>query len=62
MSVLIIPVIVLGIIVLISYYTYTVAFYSPKSKRSSIDDPIQGPQYEAVAEHIHRISHIMQKM
>ena len=38
------------------------AFYSPKSKRSSIDDPLEGPQYEVFQEHISRISHIMERI
>ncbi len=49
-------------IFLISFYTYSVAFYSPVDRRSSIDDPLHGPQYKAVSEHIHRISHIMEKI
>lgn len=62
MPFLIIATLVVTLILLISYYTYTVAFYSPVGKRSDIDDPLKGPQYEAVSEHIHRISHIMAKI
>lgn len=62
MALLIIGIAVLALILLISFYIYTVAFYSPRSRRSSIDDPLQGQQYEAVSEHIFRISHIMEKI
>jgi len=50
------------LILLPALYSYCVAFYSPKKKRSSIDDPLTGPQYDAFAEHIYRISHIMEKI
>ena len=50
---------VISLILLISYYTYYVAFYSPPHKRSSLDAPLVGAQYEAVAEHIYRAGHIM---
>lgn len=51
----------LALILVISYYTYRVAFYSPPGKRCKPDDPMKGRQYEAVAEHLQRISGIMQK-
>lgn len=50
------------LILLLSLYVYSVAFYSPKKKRNTLDDPLQGAQYEAVSEHIFRISHIMEKI
>lgn len=53
---------VLVLILLVSLYIYTVAFYSPRGKRSTPDDPIQGEQFEAVADHIFRITHIMEKI
>lgn len=53
---------VAALIALISLYPYRVAFYSPKSGRSSVDEPLRGEQYEAVSEHIFRISHIMEKI
>ena len=62
MTILIIFLILLSIVLLIAGYTYRTAFYAPKSKRSSIDDPLEGPQYEVFQEHISRISHIMEKM
>ena len=52
---------VISLILLISYYTYYVAFYSPPHKRSSLDAPLVGAQYEAVAEHIYRAGHIMER-
>lgn len=47
---------------LLSLYTYCVGFYSPKSKRVSMDEPLNGEQYHAVAEHIFRMTHIMEKI
>lgn len=44
-----------------SWYAYSVAFYSPQSRRVSADAPLKGKQYEAVAENISRISGIMQR-
>ena len=52
---------VIFLILLISYYTYYVAFYSPPHKRGSLDDPMVGAQYEAVSEHIYRAGHIMER-
>lgn len=52
----------LALTLLFSFYSYFVAFYSPKRKRSKPDDPLVGEQYEAVAEHIYRISHIMERI
>ena len=43
-------------------YAYCIAFYSPKRKRSSIEDPMTGAQYEMFSEHIYRISHIMERI
>lgn len=62
MTFLIIAAVLFALMVLISLYTYYVAFYSPKSKRNTIDDPLVGVQYEAVSEHIFRIGHIMEKI
>lgn len=51
-----------ALVLLISLYTYRVAFYSPKRGRATVDDPIRGEQYEQVAEHIRHISHIIAKI
>lgn len=60
---LIITLLALTVLILsASYYAYRVAFYNPPGDRSTIDDPMQGEQYEAVSEHIHKISHIMEKI
>jgi len=48
-------------ILLIAYYTYRIAFYSSKRKRNTLDDPMTGPQYEALSEHIYRAGHIMER-
>ncbi|MBR3973286.1 MAG: alpha/beta fold hydrolase [Oscillospiraceae bacterium] len=52
---------IIVLILLISWYTYKTAFFSPKSKRYTPDDPLEGKQYEAVADNIHRIAHIMER-
>ena len=51
--------IVIVLTIFISLYVYRTAFYFPKNKRTTLDDPPIGPQYEAVAEHLDRIGHIM---
>lgn len=50
---------IIAIVLMISFYTYHTAFYSPKSARPAPDAPMTGAQYEAVAEHIARVSGIM---
>lgn len=57
MTLLFIPIIVL----IISYLTYRTAFYYPKHKRLPFDATLEGFISKSVAEHIHRISHIMAK-
>lgn len=59
MAVLIIFAILIILLVVIPLYPYHTAFYSPKSRRVTMDDPLNGEQYEAVSENISRISHIM---
>ena len=54
--------IVILLILSAALYSYYVAFYSPKTRRSSIDDPMTGSQYEMFSEHIYRISHIMERL
>lgn len=51
-----------ALILLISWYTYRTAFYAPPSRHCKPDDPLKGRQYEEVAEHLRRISRIMQKI
>ena len=62
MAIMITGIALLVLILLISLYIYTVAFYSPRKNRNRIDEPMEGEQYEAVSEHIYRISHIMEKI
>lgn len=62
MAFLIVCAVVLTAVLLVCLYIYCVAFYAPKKKRSTADAPLQGEQYEAVAEHIFRISHIMERI
>lgn len=61
MAILIFSLLLVILIVAISFYTYKVAFYAPPGKHPSIDEPMEGEQYEAVIEHIYRIGHIMEK-
>lgn len=53
---------ILILIILASLYTYRVAFHSPKNKRNTPDDPLEGEQFEAVSEHIFRMSQIMNRI
>lgn len=52
---------IIVLILLISYYTYRTAFYSPPGRHPGPKDPLKGRQYEEVAEHLFRISGIMEK-
>ncbi len=45
-----------------SAYAYHITFHSPISSRAGIDDPLNGAQYDEVADHIARISHVMEKV
>ena len=49
------------LILMASWYAYKISFFSPKRHRPTPDLPMEGDQYEAVAEHISRISGIMRK-
>lgn len=55
-------IVLIALTLLISHYTYRIAFYSPQTHRATADDPMKGEQYEAVADNISRISHIMEKI
>ena len=46
----------------ICLYIYNVAFYSPQKRRDYLCVPLQGEQFEAVSEHIERMSNIMQRI
>ena len=48
-------------VLLATWYTFSVTFFSPKNKRNTLDEPIHGEQYEAVSNHIFRAAHIMEK-
>ena len=50
-----------GMVLLGSWYAYSISFYSPKNKRASADTPPEGDQYKAVADDLSRISGIMQR-
>lgn len=51
----------IAVILLGSLFAYHIAFYSPTKRRATPQTPLIGGQYDAVAEHIHRISTIMQQ-
>lgn len=55
---------ILLIVVLLagSWYAYNISFFSPKGQRVKEDVPLQGKQYEVVADHIARIRGIMQRI
>ena len=52
---------ILAFVLVASYWAYSVAFHAPPSKRASPDVPLAGKQYEAVADHLSRISSIMRQ-
>ncbi len=62
MMLLAIPAVLCLLILLIALYPYRTAFYAPKAKHPNADAPLQGEQYEALSEHIYRMSHIMAKI
>ena len=45
-----------------SWYAYRISFFSPRRQRAVPDAPMEGEQYDAVAENISRISGIMQRI
>ena len=61
MTLLIIAAVISLLTIAVCLYIYYIAFYSPKGKRNTLDDPLVGEQYDAVSEHIFRIGHIMEK-
>ena len=50
-----------SVILTICWCIYRSAFYSSPSNHPGPDTPLRGRQYQQVAEHLHRISSIMQK-
>ena len=61
MSLIMVTTAVIAVLLLISLCTYRIAFFSPRNKRSTINESMTGEQYDAVSEHIYRVSHIMEK-
>lgn len=45
-----------------AYYAYHIAFHVPKKGRPTVDDPLAGPQYEAVADHLFRMTNVMRSI
>lgn len=45
-----------------AWFAYSISFYSPFSRRVTPEEPLKGDQYDAVSEHIFRMSHIMEKI
>jgi len=62
MTILFVLLLVLLLILGGAWYAYTMAFYSPESKRVTPEEPLNGAQYDAVSEHIFRMTHIMEKI
>lgn len=62
MTFLIITAVIAALILLASYWAYRIAFYYPKSKHVTADDPLQGDQYQEFSDNISRISGIMRKI
>ena len=55
-------IILITVLLLGSFYAYDISFFSPRNRHPEADEPMQGAQYEAVREHILRISSIMQRI
>lgn len=62
MPIFIILILSLLLILAGSWYAYSISFYSPPSRRVTEEMPLVGKQYDAVAEHISRMTHIMAKI
>lgn len=45
-----------------AWFAYSMSFYAPASRRVTAEEPLKGEQYDAVAEHIFRMTHIMEKI
>ena len=59
MAITLVILLILSAIFLAAWLIFRKAFYSPPRKHPTMDDPLQGEEYEAAAEHLHRVSHIM---
>ena len=62
MTIFLILILVLLLILGGAWYAYSIAFYAPKSRRVTPEEPLNGAQYDAVSEHIFRMTHIMEKI
>lgn len=62
MTIFLILLLVLLLILAGSWYAYSISFYSPLSRRIGPDAPLNGEQYDAVSEHIFRMTSIMAKI
>ena len=62
MTALLILMILTALVLGISFYTYHTAFYSPGRNRPRPEDPLTDPQYEAVADHLFRMTVVMKKI
>ena len=61
------PIFYLFILVLLlmlagAWFAYSMCFYSPRSRRVTPDMPLEGAQYDAVSEHISRMTGIISKV
>lgn len=62
MTIFIIVFLVLLLILAGSWYAYSISFFCPRSARVTPENPLNGEQYDAVSEHIFRMTHIMEKI
>lgn len=52
---------IIVLILLICFYIFRTAFYSPRKGRATPEDPMNGKQYEEVGENILLATHVMEK-
>ena len=62
MTMLLILLILSALVLAGAYYAYHVAFHAPKKGRPTADDPMTGPQYEAVADHLFRMTNVIRSI
>ena len=62
MTIFIVSVLFLLLILAASWFAYSKCFYSPVSRRTTPEDPFELEEFEAVSDHIYRMTHIMEKI
>ena len=61
MAFIAITTLIIVLILLICFYIFRTAFYSPRKGRATPEDPMKGKQYEEVGENILLATHVMEK-